>query len=155
MSYSTVCFVSLFFLLIWLDLLFGTWGRPRRLKFSYKQEAGWGNGGSVKGRPHKALLSYSYPFSLLLLSPEREHMRNKKENKVLDRQVNSKLHRGTQSWKGHFQIRYLLFLIDLFLLFIDYREFISRIGVIFLLNTFLTAEKLLSLLPQRGSLLIY
>lgn len=48
------------------------------------------------------------PFSLLLLSPEGEHMRNKKENKVLDRQVNFKLHRGTQSWRSHFQIRCLL-----------------------------------------------
>ena len=33
-----LCFCA--FSLLWLDLLFGTWGRPRRLKFSYKLHAG-------------------------------------------------------------------------------------------------------------------
>ena len=34
---SLVLFLSV---LIFLNLLFGTWGRPRRLKLFYKQEAG-------------------------------------------------------------------------------------------------------------------
>ena len=32
------------FSLLWLNLLFGTWGRPGRLKFSYRQEAAGGHG---------------------------------------------------------------------------------------------------------------
>ena len=54
----TVFLTFCIFSLLWLNLLHGTWGRPRRLKFFYRQEAGRGYGGSVLGRPHRALLGY-------------------------------------------------------------------------------------------------
>ena len=56
--------VSLCFFIVsfpWLNWFFGTQRRPRRLKFSYKQESGGGHGarGSVLERPHRFLLSYT------------------------------------------------------------------------------------------------
>ena len=61
MSCLTVflCFFTVSFLLF--NLFFGTQRRPRRLKFSYKQEAAGGHGarGSVLERPHRVLLSYT------------------------------------------------------------------------------------------------
>ena len=61
MSCLTVflCFFIVSFL--WLNLFSEAQRRPRRLKFSYKQEAGGGHGarGSVLERPHRVLLSYT------------------------------------------------------------------------------------------------
>ena len=50
------------FLLLWVNLCYGTWRRPRRLKFFYKEIGGGLRGGSVPGRPHWVLLTYS-PWS--------------------------------------------------------------------------------------------
>lgn len=48
------------FILIWLKLLFETQGRPRSLKFFYKQEAGGGKGWSLTlGKRCWVLLSFS------------------------------------------------------------------------------------------------
>ena len=48
------------FILLWLNLLFETQGRPRSLKFFYKQEAGWGKGESLTlGKRCWVLLSFS------------------------------------------------------------------------------------------------
>ena len=65
-------------------------------------------GGSVRGRPCRVLLSYSSPLFFVTPQSWREQMRNKKENKILDREVNPKLCRGTQSWGTQFQIQCLL-----------------------------------------------
>ena len=62
------CFAWLFlsffiFSLLWLNLLFGTWGRPRRLKFFYRQEVGGGDWGeSVREGP---IVSYLVTIGLL------------------------------------------------------------------------------------------
>ena len=38
------CWLFFIFSLLWLNLLFRTWGRPRRLRFFHRQEAGGGHG---------------------------------------------------------------------------------------------------------------
>ena len=48
------------------------------------------------GEDHRVLLHFSLPFSLMLLNLEKRQVQNKKENKVLDREVNYKPGRGTQ-----------------------------------------------------------
>ena len=60
-----LCFALLFSFLsalsqLWLNVLFGTQGRPRRLKFFYGQEASGGHERmSLPGRPHRVLLGYT------------------------------------------------------------------------------------------------
>ena len=47
-----VCFPFCIFSLFWLNLFFGTLGRPKRLNFFYKQEAGEEHGsGTIQGGP--------------------------------------------------------------------------------------------------------
>ena len=61
----------------WLSLLFGAQGRPRRLKpFFYKQEM---EGLLYLGRPYKMLLCFDLPFSLILLNPEVNRMKQERE----------------------------------------------------------------------------
>ena len=81
-----------------MNLLVGIPGRPKRLKFFYKQEAGRGHGGerALLIGSHRVLLGYDPPFPLIFLNLEGEWVQNKKGNKVLDREVNHKLSfRGT------------------------------------------------------------
>ena len=53
-----------------LCLLFGTWGRSRRLKFFLQTRSG-GHGGVLSlGRPSRVLLSFNPPSSLIPLNPE-------------------------------------------------------------------------------------
>lgn len=105
--FCLVCFYIFSFYIfwfLWLNLLFGTQGRPRRLKFFYR-----GNGTVTvsEGKLGPAWLQLPL-FLFLLLYPEGKQMRNKKENKALDREVNHKLGGGTQSWGIWFQIPCLL-----------------------------------------------
>ena len=48
------------------------------------------------GEDHRVLLHFNLPFSLMLLNLEKRQVQNKKENKVLDREVNYKPGRETQ-----------------------------------------------------------
>ena len=47
------------------------------------------------GGPHRVLLDFNPPFSFILFDPKGNRA-DKKWNKVLDREVNHKLNRGTQ-----------------------------------------------------------
>ena len=47
------------------------------------------------GGIHRVLLSFNPPFSLILLNPNGNRADKKGNNKVLDREVNHKLSRGT------------------------------------------------------------
>ena len=55
-SCSTPCLCVCIFSLLWLNLLFRTQGRPRRLKPSYVQEV-WDPGGLCAWSPHRVPLS--------------------------------------------------------------------------------------------------
>ena len=61
-----------------------------------RQAEGMVGRGSLLGRPHRVLLGYDPPFSLIFLNLEGEWVQNKKGNMVLDREINHKLgFRGT------------------------------------------------------------
>ena len=64
LSCLTLFFCFCFFSLLWLNLPFGTWGMPRSLKFSYKQEKGGGKGGggSFRGKPAQLRDQTKYSF---------------------------------------------------------------------------------------------
>ena len=79
-----------------LCLLFGTQGRPRRLKLSINKKQGTQRDFCTWEGPDWVLLAFNPPFSLIFLNPEGNRGQNKEENKVLDREVNYKLGRGTQ-----------------------------------------------------------
>ena len=101
LSCLTVFLCSCIFSLLQLNLFFGTWGRPRRLKFFYNQEAGRGHreGRFVPERPSRVLLGDNFLFFFfffLFLNPGEEQVWNEKGNKVLDTEINHKLSGGTQ-----------------------------------------------------------
>ena len=56
--FCLTCLCFCIFSLLWLNLLFGSWGIPRRLKLFYKQEAGDTRDLSL-GRPHRVLLGFN------------------------------------------------------------------------------------------------
>ena len=60
-----------------------------QLRFFYRQNTGGSHGGKV-------LLRFDPPFSLTPLSLEEGLVQSKKGNKVLDREANHKVGRGTQ-----------------------------------------------------------
>ena len=81
-SGGTTSPVTLVVVIDCLSMLFGTQGRPRRLKsfffFSPKQEVGAMEGHFCMGRPYRILPGFSPPLCLLLFNPEGNRDRTRK-----------------------------------------------------------------------------